>query len=327
MTGGLIQLVAYGTQDIFLTKDPQITFFKTVYRRHTNFSTEMISQHFPSTPNFGDKISATISRSGDLIRKMYIVFTLPPIPILKENGVPSEKLKFAWVKKLGYALIKSVEIEIGGQSIDKHYGEWLHIWNELTGPKNRGFDIMIGNTDEVNKFNCCKSTFTLYVPLQFYFCRYSGLALPIVNLQYHEIKINLELSHIKSTYIRAPKNYIKICNDLVQFTDYEYIVQDVDGTTAFGQFIYFDKLTNLLYYNRISSNTFQSVSGTFAPSTIKTELRKTENQKYNIKGSTSGFIVQPYVNEKEKVYALPKIPNFNIIECYLLVEYIYLKNN
>ena len=143
MTGGLIQLVAYGVQDIFLTKDPQITYFKVVYRRHTNFSTELIPQRFITKPDFGMKVSSVLPKSGDLIRKLYIVVELPPISHFIENGVESEKLKIAWVQNIGYVLIKSVEIEIGGQVIDKQYGEWLYIWNELTGDKSKGMKKML----------------------------------------------------------------------------------------------------------------------------------------------------------------------------------------
>ena len=72
MGGGLMQLVAYGAQDIYLTGNPQITFFKVVYRRHTNFSTESIQQTFNGTVDFGNTVTATISRNGDLIHRCYL---------------------------------------------------------------------------------------------------------------------------------------------------------------------------------------------------------------------------------------------------------------
>jgi len=324
MTGGLIQLVAYGVQDIFLTKDPQITYFKTVYRRHTNFSTEIIPQKFSTDPNFGSKVSATISRSGDLIRKMHIVFDLPSIPLLKEDGVISEKLRFAWVKRLGYALVKSVEIEIGGQSIDKQYGEWLHIWSELTTAKNKGLNTMLGDIPEITSFTDKKSTFRIYVPLQFWFCRKDGLALPILNLQYNEVKINMEINEVKKCYINAPKNYIKIYENIVHYKPFEYIEQNIDGTIASGQFIYFDKIENKLYYNRISKDEFQSIPDTIDPGDIKTEIRSSKYAKYNILGIDSKYESMPIINTKEKVQLFPRIHNLNIKNCFLLVEYIYL---
>ncbi len=193
MGGGLMQLVAYGAQDIYLTGNPQITFFKVVYRRHTNFSMESIEQTFNGNPDFGKKVSCTISRNGDLVNRVYLEAKLPEIAL--PNGKTS---KACWTNYIGHALIKSVEVEIGGQRIDKHYGEWMHIWNELTqspGHKN-GYAAMVGNTDALTKYDAATidPSPSLYIPLQFWFCRNPGLALPLIALQYHEVKINIEFN-------------------------------------------------------------------------------------------------------------------------------------
>ena len=326
MTGGIIQLVAYGVQDIFLTKDPQITYFKIVYRRHTNFSIETIPQKFKTDPNFGSKVSVILPKSGDLIRKIYVVVELPNISSFVEDDVISEKLKIAWVKNLGFAIIKSVEIEIGGQSIDKHYGEWLYIWHELVGPKDRGFDIMIGNIPSVTNFTNGKDSVRIYVPLQFWFCRKAGLALPIVSLQYNEIKINLELNEAKKCYINAPKNYIEVYDDIVQYKQFEYIEQHINGITATGKFIHFDSITKRLYYNRISNTSFKSLifATELTLAEAKIEIRKSIHDKYNIVGVTSNFKSMPKINSSEKISSFPKLLNFNIKKCFLLVEYIFL---
>ena len=113
MGGGLMQLVAYGAQDIYLTGNPQITFFKVVYRRHTNFAVESIEQTFNGSASAGNKFSCTISRNGDLLHRVYLE--------VDHDDTSS-----------GFGMIDHVEVEIGGQCIDKHYGEWLHIWNQLT---------------------------------------------------------------------------------------------------------------------------------------------------------------------------------------------------
>ena len=177
MGGGLMQLVAYGAQDIYLTGNPQITFFKVVYRRHTNFSMEAIEQTFNGSADFGKRVTCTVSRNGDLMHKVYLQVTVPADP----SGT--------YVKNLGQALIKFAEVEIGGQRIDKHYGDWMHIWNELSqeAGKKVGYNDMIGaalaeNSEETD----------LYIPLEFWFCRNPGLALPLIALQYHEVKINIE---------------------------------------------------------------------------------------------------------------------------------------
>lgn len=202
-----MQLVAYGAQDIYLTGNPQITFFKVIYRRHTNFSMESIEQTFNGTADFGKKVTCTISRNGDLIHRTYLRVQLPdvtvPVPGSNTNG-------FRWVNWLGHALIKSVEIEIGGQRIDKHYAAWLHIWNELTQTAGHavGYANMVGNTPDLTSVTKVASGGTakvvkgkwLYIPLQWWFCRNPGLALPLIALQYHEVKINLEFAEKSDCY-------------------------------------------------------------------------------------------------------------------------------
>jgi hypothetical protein len=196
MGGGLMQLVAYGAQDIYLTGNPQITFFKVVYRRHTNFAVESIEQTFNGQADFGKRVTATISRNGDLIQQMYLEVELP----LLTNGVGSTSN--VWTYGVGNALVKQAEIEIGGQLIDRQYGDWMNIWTELTVPegKRAGYDDMVGNkltasnNDQLGGLAFSSTTKPrLYVPLQFWFNRNPGLALPLIALQYHEVKLNLEI--------------------------------------------------------------------------------------------------------------------------------------
>ena len=148
MSGGLIQLAAYGLENMFLTDEPQITFFKSVYRRHTNFTKEQIPQFFINQPNFGKNVNCEIAKNGDLVGNIFLVVTLPKInlPINTRN-------QFAWVKRIGFALIKSVSIIINGYQIDRHYGDWLNVFAELTGNINgehsKGFKRMIGEVDEL----------------------------------------------------------------------------------------------------------------------------------------------------------------------------------
>ena len=218
--GGLMQLVAYGAQDIYLTGNPQITFFKVVYRRHTNFAMEAIEQTFNGSANFGKKVTCTISRNGDLIHRIYLQATLPSVSLEATDGSGAQ---FRWLNWVGHNLINWVELEIGGQKIDKHYGDWLHVWNELTqeAGKQAGYADMVGNVpqlvnlltqggEDCNK-DCaqgepnasgevlkCAPEYTLYIPLQFWFCRNPGLALPLIALQYHEVKINLEFEQLNN---------------------------------------------------------------------------------------------------------------------------------
>tara|TARA_A100001011_G_scaffold400434_1_gene514950 strand:+ start:101 stop:1837 length:1737 start_codon:yes stop_codon:yes gene_type:complete len=240
MGGGLMQLVAYGAQDVYLTGNPQITFWKVTYRRYTNFAMESIEQTFNGQADFGRRVTCTISRNGDLAYRTYLQVTLPEInqqmlPAALQNLAPevgkvpagSQNKGFdygvfaRWLDFPGEQMISMVEVEIGGQRIDRQYGDWMHIWNQLTltAEQQRGYYKMVGNTTQLTFITDpsfaavdgpCATTAptqvcaprnalpetTLYVPFQFWYCRNPGLALPLIALQYHEIKINLDLRPI-----------------------------------------------------------------------------------------------------------------------------------
>ena len=193
MGGGLMQLVAYGAQDIYLTGNPQITFFKVVYRRHTNFSMEAIKQTFNGQVNKGSStVTATISRNGDLVGRLWLDCLLDRDNLKTTTGTYAN-----WTNNTGHALVKECEIEIGGQRIDRHYSQWLDVWNELTDHDESEW---IGLNKHAAKDAYLKSGTSsdtgkqqtrLYVPLQFWFCRNPGLALPLIALQYHEVKVKL----------------------------------------------------------------------------------------------------------------------------------------
>lgn len=309
MTGGLIQLVAYGIQDIFLTQNPQITFFKIVYRRHTNFSMEAIPQYFTSTPTFGKKITCPLARAGDLIRKMYLVLSLPKIT--KYISSTDKIYEIAWARKIAFALIKYVEIEIGGQLIDRHYGEWMNVWFEVARSKMKGdgYDKMIGNVEELTSITESKDPYQLYIPMQFWFCKFTGSALPMINLYYNEVKINIELNPIEKCYITHPKNYITVNDDLVPYTKGEYIEQTVNGKTATGIFIKFDRATRKLYYTRLSSTKFKGIAN---------------DTDYLITGKTSKYPIQPTDNEKSNRIPKDWLNKLELKDCFMLVEYFYI---
>ena len=213
-----MQLVAYGAQDVYLTGNPQITFWKVTYRRHTNFAMESIEQTFNGQADFGRRVTCTISRNGDLAYRTYLQVTLPEIGQSLSTG----DVYARWLDFPGEQLISQVEVEVGGQRIDRQYGDWMHIWCQLTLSKEqeRGYYKMIGNTTQLT-YVCdprfaavdgpCSATgvrqvcaprnalpeTTLYVPLQFWYCRNPGLALPLIALQYHEVKINLDIRNIE----------------------------------------------------------------------------------------------------------------------------------
>ena len=163
-----------------------ITFFKSTYRRYTNFAIESIELNFNGTASFGSKTQATISRNGDLVWKMYLEANLPA---LAGTGV-------AYIAEIGHALVDYVTVSVGGQPIDKHYGEWLSIWNELTLPtqKQESYNKLIGNTGLLTTPGSSVSGAKVYVPLQFWFNRNPGLSLPLIALAYHEVKIEVSFT-------------------------------------------------------------------------------------------------------------------------------------
>jgi len=209
-----MQLVAYGAQDVYLTGNPQITFWKVTYRRHTNFAMESIEQTFNGQADFGRRVTCTLARNGDLAYRTYLQVTLPEIN--------QTLAKFArWLDFPGEQMIAQVEVEIGGQRIDRQYGDWMHIWNQLTlsCEQERGYNKMVGNTTQLTYVTDptfadvdgpCESNAprqvcaprnalpetTLYVPFQFWYCRNPGLALPLIALQYHEVRVNLDIRPI-----------------------------------------------------------------------------------------------------------------------------------
>jgi hypothetical protein len=209
MGGGLLQLVAYGAQDVYLTGNPQITFFKVAYRRHTNFAIEAIEQTFNGNANFGSRVTCQITRNGDLINRVYLRATFTNDSATASSGPSTEDNGVALVPYFGLKLLKSIELEIGGQRIDKHYAEWLYIWNELSLPagKRDGYYLMVGG-DKYNHsiYLSAKKSYTVYVPLEFWFCRNVGLALPLIALQYHEVKINIDFES-KSNLVDTGANY------------------------------------------------------------------------------------------------------------------------
>jgi hypothetical protein len=205
MGGGLVQLVAYGSQDVYLTTNPQITFFKTVYHRYTNFAIESISQLIDGNINFDGNITAVISRNGDLLGSIFIEVQLfDP----KDYILNSEKMDYCgWIQGVGNYLINSATINIGGQQIDNHYGKWMDIWSELVlnNSQTVGYGCMVGKNYSIPVWQPYETSYEpnnkLIIPLIFWFCRNPGLAIPLIALQYHEIKLDITFSDFISLVV------------------------------------------------------------------------------------------------------------------------------
>jgi hypothetical protein len=193
MGGGLLQLVAMGAQDAYLSGNPQITFWKGMFKRHTNFAMEQFRINLTGMPMWGQKQSATIGRHADLIYSTYLEVSLP-VGLYNNDQ-----------RRLGYNLLRYVELEVGGQLIDRLYGEWLFLWDSLTSDVTKGLKlhgmVAAGITERAASITIpasCNPTTgrpskptTLYIPLSFFYTRNAGTALPMIALQYHEVKINI----------------------------------------------------------------------------------------------------------------------------------------
>jgi hypothetical protein len=265
--GGLMQLVAYGAQDIYLTGNPQITFFKVVYRRHTNFALEAIEQTYTGQANFDRRFTVTVARNGDLLGRVIIEVLFTPESDTVEDGI----IRF------GHQLIEYVEVEIGGQIIDKHYGIWMDAWCQLTHTQEqwekltRMIDGSLISTDFSN-------TNRMYIPLQFWFCRNPGLYLPLIALQYHEVKLNINFnpqSEVFTAY-NGPLNtvntdYNVVIQDVRIYCDYVFL--DTDERRRFAQVSHEYLIEQVQYNNGITIPTNGQAVKTTNPNNFQTELR------------------------------------------------------
>jgi hypothetical protein len=257
MPGGLIQLVAFGAQNILLNGNPSVSFFKKIYKTHTNFSMESMKVSFNRSElkyNESSTLIAKVKRNADLIQDVYFSFEIPEIKkYIKRDGSNNVKGDvFGFVKNLGECMIESYHIYIGGAIVDKQYGEWLHIWNELSidASKRYGYDKLIGNIPELYSpdphNNLSHNTIQiekrrLYVPLRFWFNRNPGLALPLIALQYHEVEIHITLRPFKELFTindKKPDTYAEYFEseslNIDPFLEVNYIFLDTQERGFFA---------------------------------------------------------------------------------------------
>lgn len=235
--GGLIQIVAVGEQDRYLTFDPSFTYFKAVYRKHTNFAIETIEEVFYNSGGFGKQARCVIPRRGDLVSNILLYIKLGSLN--SEFMISNNYIDYGWVNSLGHALIKSVSIEIGGQRIDKQYGEWFEIWSELTlaeEQKNTYYE-MIGKVDQkFYKVSTFPGEMELLIPLQFWFCRHYGLALPIMSLFYHHVELIVEFRDFDELWVsnkEISNNHTLKPPEFESLIYIDYVYLDVDERRNF----------------------------------------------------------------------------------------------
>jgi hypothetical protein len=257
-----------------------------------------------------------------------------PLVVLTEDSL-LKVIKTSSLHKIG---VRTDIISAFVELMDKQYGDYLNIWHELTVPSNKNIDRMIGDVKELVELENGKESYKLFIPLRFWFNRITGLALPVVSLQYNHIKINLEINDLNKCYVIAPTHYINIDNDLVNFKQFEFIEQTVDEVVSIARFIHFDVIDRRLYLWRITDEKFQSLTE-LDPTKIQTEedqdlllyerdpdTGELVNKRFLIKGRDSCFEAMPRINAAERSHRNTSVNFNNIIlkEAFLLVEYIFL---
>ncbi len=225
MAGGLMQLVAYGAQDVYLTGSPKVTFFQAVYKRHTNFAMENIEQVVNGTAAANARLSVTVARNGDLIGEMYLELTAKSgLAALSSNAAATME----WIAERSVA---DIELTIGGQRIDKHYQKWWRLYSELylDEAKRVQYGKMTSGTLSASK---------VFLPMVFFFNRNPGLYLPLIALQYHEVRLDITLSAAYATYFDT--NAVKVWGNYVYLDTeerrrfaqkgHEYLIEQVQHT-------------------------------------------------------------------------------------------------
>lgn len=267
MSGALMQLVAYGSQDVYLTGDPEITFFKVVYRRYTNFAIETIAQSFNGTADFSKQCNVLITRNGDLVTRMYLQIQLARVYCSKTFASADERSMylFAFVKELGNFIINNIRFDIGGTQIDKHWGHWMSTWHELTKDVNNdpAYNALVGNVDELTALRPPNSSgyftdeYMLYVPLIFWCNTNTGLALPLIALQYHEVRLWFEFNRFEDLIVHS--NNLSMANlgngnGIFNFAQLlvDYVFIDTEERRRFAQ-IGHEYLINQLQYTGVQS--------------------------------------------------------------------------
>jgi len=343
-------LVAYNDENMFLNYKPQISFFKIIYRRHTNFALETTRINFLYQPKFGKIFSCEIPKTADLLSKLWLIIEMPEIPILKTiTNETDEKIKFSWAKKIGYVIIDYVEIEIGNKTIQKKWGEFMNIVDyELNYSNHNGsMDQYIGNTTNFYEYKYVKNGITsleLRIPLTFWFSESSTNSLPLLCLEYNTVRFNVKLRDLQSCAIFTPNHYIQISKyfgngilgePLIQYSPQGIAWAEFDSVDiATWNTATLDVETYNLYYRKISDLPFMTTISDYYDSHLSnlSFMNLTSYKNYFIYGLWSGSIYVPISSEEdlpettfiEKLYQINLSPEIPLKNMYLLTEYVYL---
>lgn len=310
---GLLLIASTGAENEYFNANPHITYFKKVFKKVANISNEVLPQYFRSSPNFGRRLSTKIAKNGDIIKDITVYFELPDISLSNHTTLPTNIKHFAWANKIGLALIRYIDIEIGGILISRHYGDWLNIVYETTYSGDSGWDKNIGkNITLLTDYTNGKSSYKLYIPLTFFFNTNDDIGFPLISISKQDIEIHVELNDFTQCYKESPTHYFDVDSFVCLYQKNEMIRQNVDGQKSAGIFVYFDINNRRVYYNKL-------YGGFLVPTVVST--------KYNITGDMSMFTIIPKIGTiiiTDESYFLSTYPALK--DACVLVNYIYLES-
>lgn len=258
MPGGSLQLVAYGAQDLYITAKPQVTYWKTVHKRHTLFAIEPIKQEINGSVDFGKKFTIQIAKNGDLLHRIMLEVTLPDLNKL-QNQLEDKNYELSYKDDIGLAIFKTIELDIGGQRLERHTSEWLDCWLSLNTPsaKQKGLEIMINGATKSQRrglLNVGGDDMRLFIPLQFFFNRHAGQALPLVALTFHDVKLHIELRNFYDCVSIKSKN---VSNVLPNSAANIAILQNlIDNYGKFTSDITLEAYADMVFLDTVERNFF-----------------------------------------------------------------------
>lgn len=199
--GGSLQLVAYGEQDLLLTGRPEFTYYKSVYHRHTNFAVETVRQYFSGTTTFGNRVVCKLQRVADLVKDVRLRVSLPALEA-PPTYAGDEPYYAGWANSIGHVLIREAILWIGEIKVSYLYGIWLEIWAELTIPyeKRAAYAAMVGKHEYFTYYQN-RGALELEIPLPFFFCLNSSLALPLMAIQEMDVQIEISLESFQNCWV------------------------------------------------------------------------------------------------------------------------------
>lgn len=271
--GAIMQIVSYGAQDVHLVKDPEITFFKAEYKRHTNFALECVEQSFTGEANFGKRVTCNLTRTGDLISGLTLQLTVPQLKrewftvnaggtavalnavdtaLIAASSVSNiDSIKPSYVQSLGHAVIQDISLEIGGQTIDKQYGLYMELLSEhtLSESKYEQAGRMVGRYPTLGQAAVAATQEqTYYIPIQFWFCRNPGLALPLASIQFHDIRVTIQFRPMRECVIMTRND------TLLEVSHTPAIVApseiEFEYCQLFGEYVFLDKAERNMFASK-----------------------------------------------------------------------------